>query len=108
MEQNDSRVLDYIKRKYLEPPSTLPYNLQNPDVDPSMGQSDWVKKIFKNLVILMFLFRMHSYFICNKKQRKNKKIKIMVDKPRSRKRIGENLQQKLRKKTLTNWECNIF
>lgn len=41
--QNDSRLLSYINANHIiRPPSIMPYNLSNPDTDPSMGQSRYI------------------------------------------------------------------
>lgn len=48
--QNDSRLLSYIIGKnIIRPPSKKPYNLSNPDTDPSMGQSRIVRHALNGL-----------------------------------------------------------
>jgi hypothetical protein len=56
--QDDWQILKYIRSQaqFLQRPSSKPYNLKNPDVDPSMGQSTVVKKIFKNMVPTAIVF----------------------------------------------------
>jgi len=47
--QDDPRILKYIREhKVLVPPSSNPYELKQPNKDPSMGQSTVVKRILKN------------------------------------------------------------
>jgi hypothetical protein len=52
--QNDSRILRFIKQKQLvrEPsPEKLPYKLERPELpDQSMGQGQFVRKLFRNKV----------------------------------------------------------
>ena len=44
-------TLDLLRTKYLIPPSTEPYNLNEPDnANPSMGQAQTVDYIFKGKV----------------------------------------------------------
>jgi len=51
LDQNDSRVIQYIQENgFIHPPSFRPYNLSNPNIDPSMGQSKMVLHALKNLV----------------------------------------------------------
>ncbi|XP_076050463.1 protein Star-like [Oratosquilla oratoria] len=45
-DQDDPRLIQIIQKKFLHPPSTEPYNLKSPDNDdPSMGQSEEIRKI---------------------------------------------------------------
>jgi len=50
--QNDPRVVDYIKKNHLFPPSTLPYNLSDIKGEPGVGiyngQNVFVKEVLKN------------------------------------------------------------
>lgn len=49
--QDDSRVSKFIwDHGYLQPASKLGYNLTSGDKDPSMGQGQMIRKIFKNMV----------------------------------------------------------
>ncbi|KAG8232355.1 hypothetical protein J437_LFUL008823 [Ladona fulva] len=46
---DDPMLISSIRSRFLIPPSIQPYNLKEPEVlDPSMGQSSWIRKILKN------------------------------------------------------------
>lgn len=87
LDQADVRLLDLISKKYLTPPVAItePYNLLEPSIDPSMGQSAVVKKIFvsfynvghTNLPIVIyrtceFNHLRHSWIaVCTQKRHRN-------------------------------------
>jgi len=56
LKQDEPKLLSFIRsRKYLHPPSTLDYNLTEPDKDPSMGQSKAVLQILGNMTNGIFV-----------------------------------------------------
>jgi len=44
---SDPKLIGKLLQKYLNPPSQLEYELDKPDIDPSMGQSAEIKKLLK-------------------------------------------------------------
>lgn len=63
--QDDPRIISYIlKNKNLLPPSEDPYNLVQPNKDPSMGQGQYIRKLLKNMVSLYtYIIYIHSLLI---------------------------------------------
>jgi len=54
--------------------------------------------------MFVFFFSQTNHALVYLQQNTGKVIKVKVK--LARKRVGENLHQRLRRKTLTNWECN--
>ncbi|XP_045107887.1 uncharacterized protein LOC123502728 isoform X1 [Portunus trituberculatus] len=50
LDQDDSRLIQRIRAKYLFPPSTQPYSLSSSNSDPSMGQSKQIRLILGDKV----------------------------------------------------------
>lgn len=44
---SDPRLISKLRQKFLNPPSKLELELDEPDIDPSMGQSNEIKKLLK-------------------------------------------------------------
>jgi hypothetical protein len=51
LQQDDPKIKKYIwDHEYLVGPSSEPYNLSQPDKNPSMGQGQFIQKLFENKV----------------------------------------------------------
>ena len=56
--QDDPRLIKIIQEHFIEPPSTQPYKLEQPDrIDYSQGQSSAVDHILKEMVYSLFKVR---------------------------------------------------
>src|SRR5579863_10532984 len=55
LQQNDTRIVNYIRRFHLNPPSKLPYNLSHPEIGvdggPDVKFTTLVRQILKNKVL---------------------------------------------------------
>lgn len=52
LSQDDPRLVQYVRDHHLTPPSTKPYNLNNPNIDPGdwVGLTPILRRLLKNMV----------------------------------------------------------
>lgn len=49
IDQKDPNLIQAVRNKYLIPPSSLPYNLEESELNPSMGQGQMMARLFQGV-----------------------------------------------------------
>ena len=52
LEQDDERLIRYVRNRYLIPPSTQPYNFKKPGASGKTEYSEWVRNFYKGKVCI--------------------------------------------------------